>query len=789
MTFLTIGLLAAALALSAGGQAIQQNNPQNNRVAPVQNTLPPMPASPDVELGAWEKYSGEYSYLFDNDESTVLWLKQPGSTSYLDIEFSSTVEIYDIQIKFNGNDYLREGRFRWSNNGTNYMLIDDFSLSANETVNMQAFGVSATHLRLQSLGDNSGQWVQISEIKINQGTFNNELIQKISFANFAYNYLPTDSVGFETSLNSLVDQDPGTFTRFSGATANSTYIQFDLKEATTISHITYQNPESAKVYSEDHIFGGKFQYFDSSISDYVDAPDFTNQTRNNYDKQIVFMNVTTTSIRFVINDVSGWIIAGDFIINDPVNPRISVQNEDALSIYEGSLLNLLDNDSSTYCWFQGKISSITLDFGQSIEVKDVFFNTGNGSDGDKIESFVQYSSDDSTYYDLVDGYTPKYTDTIELETPVMARYVRLKKHYAGGWNAIKDFTVNNGERTFEAVGSGLVKPSAQDSDEANVIDGDLNTTIWYDWQFTSGTYFLLDLKEQTSISNIAFLQGGFTHDSYAHLTEGNDDKLTSGQLSYSKNGYNWTNVSTDCTVANVYYEFESAITARYVKMTYTGTKASPSGLVIREFTVNYSKQAAAIEWDDLTPSYTGSIIKGYYRVSYSAEFTVNYHNVRKDTDSSTAPINPGQYVVTVSATANNIYNSNEETRNLHIMDTVAHFVSDWDAMMDDGDYCNLPDELLDLIDRYDYDLSVEDKATVGAHEYTGYQGNTYTIAQGIEYARNRQLPPNNNNNSGVIAFGNIENNNYAIILTFICVIALTSLAVCLFIYKKRRDNH
>ena len=790
MSFLTFALLAT-LALSPRGVSTANDNYRGviNEVSN-QKVLPSMPADPTVTIESWEKYSGEFSYLFDNDESTVLWMREPGDLSYLDIEFTSPVEIYDIQIIFNGDDFLRHSTWKWSNDGTHFMIVDSFDITENRTVDVQAYGVEATHLRLQTEGANSGKWVQIKEIKINQNTFANEMIQKISFGNFSYNYLPTDVIGFETSLKYMVDNDPLTYARFSGNNGNRSYIQFDFNDEIDLMSVSYQNPEAAKEKTQDHVYGAILQYLNPSTQVYEDINVPFNQTRDTYDKQLIYfrdLGIKTESIRFAINVVSGWIVAGDFVFNDNINdddPIISVQNDNAETIHEGLLTDILDNDPSTYCWFAGKIHNITLDFGKTIEINDVKFVTGNGDGGDTFYAFVEYSTDNINYDDLIVSYVAKTSDTIVLDFPVNARYLRLNKADDIGWNGVKDFVVNvSGNATITAVGEGLTLPSVADSDINNAIDGDLETVVWYDYHFSSGTYFLLDLKEQTAINNIAFLQGGHTHE--GATPRENNDILTDGQLSYSRNGYDWTVVDADCTIANVIYEFNSAVTARFVKMTYTGSGLSSFGLVIREFAVNYVKQAALIEWsDNLTPSYTGSAIKGYDLYSYAAGISVNYHNVREDTDSSDAPTAPGQYEVTISTTGNDIYNAKSETRNLHIMDTVSHFLSDWDEIIDN--FCSNPDELTELIKRYDNDLSSEDKATVGASEYTGADSKIYTISYAIEYARGRQSLPNNGTYSMISGIS--DSNNIGLIITIVSIISLIAVSLTVIQYKKRKND-
>jgi|GEM_PF-5777593 len=783
MRLLSIGLLTAALTLCVGGAKEKEKKQAAVPFEQAQKfARPSMPANPTVTLTNWEVYQGSSDDMFDSDDSTKYWLKEPTDTSSLEITFDSPTEIYDIQIKFNGNDYLRHGRLRWSNDGSHYMRIKDFDLTENQVVNIQAFGIEATKLRLDNnAANNSSCWVQIQEIAINVGTFDDELIQKISFKNFGENYLPTDAVKFETSLNSMVDGDPDTFTSFAGATANSTYIQFDFKEAIPLRTFTYQNSNAATKYSADHIYGGQLKYFDTATNDYEEIGE---KTKDTYDLQKIYLAneyKTTASVRFVITDVVGWIIAGDFsfetFVGGEKDPIIKVDYDDATGTYQGNILNILDNDESTFCWFNGRINSVTLDLGSVTTIYDVKFVTGNGSGGDTFEAFVEYSTDNDTYSELVENYSWKTSDTIILENPVSAQYVRLTKHYGAGWNSVKDFTINNTKQEFSINGDDIVYPLVEHSDLNNAIDGDLNSVVWIDYHFSSGTEFIVDLKNIENVDNIAFLQGGFTNDSYVHRTEGNDDKLTTGQLSYSKDGWTWVNVSTDCTVLNVFYEFSSSVEARYLKMTYTGSSASLFGLVIREFTVNFSSIDPEITWQSNDQYYTGDPIKGYEMFSFASGYVATYENTRTSTALSEAPTDPGEYRVTLTTAGNDIYNADSSYFNYHIYDTVNHFIDSWQSSINLVCSNNAEDlaKLFVLVDRYDNDLKSADKATVAATSYTGADSKTYTIADGIEFVRNRSLPLNNSQNGSLIwEINNMTTESSIIII--VAVLAVTAIA-------------
>ena len=86
----------------------------------------------------------------------------------------------------------------------------------------------------------------------------------------------------------------------------------------------------------------------------------------------------------------------------------------------------------------------------------------------------------------------------------------------------------------------------------------------------------------------------------------------------------------------------------------------------------------------------------------------------------------------------------------------------------------------------DNDLFSADKATIAATEYTGADGKTHTIGEGIEYARNKQALSNTDPEPANLSFG--RNNQAALVVTVICVLSLTALMFVLFEYKKHKKN-
>ena len=799
MSLLSLGLLFASL-----GLVVATPNKEAHSVSKEvdSNTLMPLkavsddsiPVDSEVTLNDWPFHSGKPSDLFDNDPETIYYLWAPNSNSYLNISFGSAKTIDDVQIIFNGDDYLSNFWLEYTNDDKDdddkhWMFLGEFRDNTLNTINLKAFGVSATQLRIHSYDDNrhggTSYWVQFAEIKINQGTFADDMIQRISFGGFGASYLPSDLGNKNTCLANMVDNNPVTFARFESATANSSYIQFDFNQEVNLSAIYYTNAPERETSSTDHILGAKVQYWNGST--YVEGDALYN-FQNTYNRQQFYLgSVSTSSIKVVITNVYGWVIAGDFefVTKNANEPAISVElpsENPAEKLNEGFVTDILDNSKDSYAWFAGRIESITLDFGKDIDVNDVSFMTGKSDGKDAFNACIKYkAAADEEFTDLVAEYRNPESDVIVLDTPVTARYVRLSKTYGAGWNAIRYFTVNNGNPLFSAHGDGLVLPRADHSSTGNPVDGDLNTVIWYDFHFSSGTYFEIDLREPKQINNIVFLQGGFINNSDAQKVDGCDDMLANGQLSYSvDHDSTWTDVGTYQYEPNVYKEFDSPVTARYIRMTYIGSEPAPKGVIIREFVVNFEKLDPEIEWGNYSEiQYDGNGQRGYYRYPYASGFTVSYRNVRSGGVSSNQPVNPGEYEVTITTEGNDIYNSCEETRSMHIMDTRPHFEADWNDMV--KDYCNNTEALRNLIERYDNDLPGNVKYYIAGVKYTTSEG-TFTIAQGVEYGRTRLGLAN----SGDSIRFNVEAKSYSNVIVMVTLVTVSSLFIVLFLSQKKK---
>ena len=131
MSLLSLGLLFVSL-----GLVVATPNKEAHSVSKEvdSNTLMPLkavsddsiPVDSEVTLNDWPFHSGKPSDLFDNDPETIYYLWAPNSNSYLNISFGSAKTIDDVQIIFNGTDYMSNGWIEYTNDDEHWMFLGEF---------------------------------------------------------------------------------------------------------------------------------------------------------------------------------------------------------------------------------------------------------------------------------------------------------------------------------------------------------------------------------------------------------------------------------------------------------------------------------------------------------------------------------------------------------------------------------------------------------------------------------------------------------------------------------------
>ena len=283
ISLLTLG----ALGLTLGVSLVNKN--QNNEFKAAKASVDPILEAATKNFAGFEIVSGSMDDLYDGDEDTYFEIENVSTGTYLEFEFDEETVIHDITIVFKDYGFLKNGQVLWSTeaNMNKFTTIDTFSITSPQTITMRAYGVKAKRIKLIPRDDNDGDVVKIHEIRVNRGLFSDDLVQGISFGDFANDYL-ADDIGI-TSLNYMLDGNKGNYTRFGSRKDKcNPYIQFDFKETTALSSISYQNINLVGT-TNDRLVSSKLQYLNNN-QEYVDlVSDGINKTTtyDTYDIQML----------------------------------------------------------------------------------------------------------------------------------------------------------------------------------------------------------------------------------------------------------------------------------------------------------------------------------------------------------------------------------------------------------------------------------------------------------------------------------------------------------------------
>ena len=118
----------------------------------------------------------------------------------------------------------------------------------------------------------------------------------------------------------------------------------------------------------------------------------------------------------------------------------------------------------------------------------------------------------------------------------------------------------------------------------NIVDGDLNTKVWFGRYIQEGDYVALELSKSTKITSLSIEQGKNATDK---------DAFHYGKFQYSMDGETWTDVNnkTYGPYQNKVEVSNLDIEAKYVRFIVTGDikaegEANPKWASFREFTIN-----------------------------------------------------------------------------------------------------------------------------------------------------------------------------------------------------------
>ncbi len=252
------------------------------------------------------------------------------------------------------------------------------------------------------------------------------------------------------------------------------------------------------------------------------------------------------------------------------------------SIYEGTLENIMDNDESTYCWFNGKPNEdafIRIDLEEVKDIYDIKLLFGSNQSPNDFLVGKLFVSVDAKNYKYV-GEINNSSVTFDLrDNPVKARYIILQNTNTQTWVSIKEvkyntLSLNDTLISYSGFPNGFGS-SSEHNQMSNIVDNDLSTYVWFDWKCEVGASIILDLRSIKKINKIKF---------YQNSTEHNGDLFENCSFYISKDNINYEKVGEDSYLSQE--EIEIILDnkeARYIKV--SSNVINNYGVCIREFIV------------------------------------------------------------------------------------------------------------------------------------------------------------------------------------------------------------
>lgn len=598
-------------------------------------------------------------------------------------------------------------------------------------------------------------------------------IQNVSINNWGRGY--TD----DHLVEHMFDDDESTFCWFHKPTSETNpSIVIELKNAVTLNSLYLKHSPDAG----DYLWAGTFLYSNNG-EDFTEIGRF-NKTGEDA-KQHFYVaagGVSAKYIKLIPTDATQWVQIGELGYNSPDVEEeansfevIGKDGDTVLSLYSGTTLNMFVDSELNGGWYQGHATDVTVDMKSVKHVMGLDISTGKIDGGDDMAGEIQYSINGTDFTKLED-YSVTYSSSANFD----ARYVRIT-NTKSGWSSVKKFLITTSKgTTVSQSGLTLVSPK---NDLYKIIDDDLDTMLWADWQFEPGSYVQVLYSNAVLAENIVFLQGGNNGAS-------SEDKFSSSVLSYTSDGENWTNLTTYSGSFSNLYEFAEPTLVKAIKMTYNGGSASGTGAVIREFNVNYVKHDlnAALISDC---NYNDAPYAGYDLLPFDSGLTITYTNLRTEISSTAVPTEISKYSVRLQSAGNAAYNACDITTAMTVNDTANNLESDFLGLLNNGSICSAittqADEIESLAYRYENCLSSSEKEAFDAKTFKNSENEAMLITDALAYAK-AKVESNKSNNGKSMITGDVNKDTSAIIIVTL-IVAFSFIPFVLYYFVKRRKHN
>lgn len=598
-------------------------------------------------------------------------------------------------------------------------------------------------------------------------------IQNVSINNWDRGYADDHLV------EHMFDDDESTFCWFQKPISETKpNIVIELKNAVILNNLYLKHAPN----TDDYLWAGTFLYSN-------DGKDFTEIGRfkksGEDEKQHFYVaagGVSAKYIQLIPTDATQWVQIGELGYNsldveEEANSFevIGKDGDTVLSLYSGTTLNMFVDSELNGGWYQGHATDVTVDMKSVKHVMGLDISTGKIAGGDDMAGEIQYSIN-GTDFTKYDDYSVTHSSSANFD----ARYVRITNTKIG-WSSIKKFLITTSKGTT-VLQSGLTLVPDK-NDLYKIIDDDLDTILFADWHFESGSYVQVLYSNAVLTNNIVFLQGGNNGNS-------SEDKFSSSVLSYSSDGVNWTDLTTYSGSFSNLYEFDEPTLVKAIKMTYNGESASATGVVIREFNVNYVKH-------DLSASlisdcnYSNDSYAGHGLLPFDSGLTITYTNLRTKISSTAVPTEISEYSVRLQSAGNAAYNACDITTKMTVNDSANNLESDFLSLLNNGSICSAittqADEIKSLAYRHENCLSSSEKAAFDAKTFKNSENEDMLIADALAYAK-AKVESNKNNNGKFMIADDVNKGTSAINIVALIVAFCFIPFMLYYIVKRRKHN-
>lgn len=273
--------------------------------------------------------------------------------------------------------------------------------------------------------------------------------------------------------------------------------------------------------------------------------------------------------------------------------------------HNGSVENIIDGNEATHAWsnqYEAKGQYYQVEFNKPVTVFGIHIINGANQDGKHQDTFgnaqLKYKVQGSDEWKPVnnDTYTnyPEFVDVsqIELENVTAVRYECTEKGSENKWSAMREFKVSTSPETEENFTKTVIRTSEAEGwkvhqgKDADLIDGDLNTSVWYNVRqqeaepnkdtTKKGDYIGVELSKPIVLGKINVTQG---------KSDTDGDYFKDVNLQYSMDNKSWTTIQNFKDTRKISVDVsDQNITAKYVRL--ENNKDQKTWVSFREFDVD-----------------------------------------------------------------------------------------------------------------------------------------------------------------------------------------------------------